>query len=356
MPASASPDPPPHTRLAVQGDSARIIREAAQWLALLHSGKASPRQWRDFDAWCKAHPSHQQAWETAQQLSQKLGSVSPALGVPVLTRPPSLPRRTVLKSIAGIGLVGTLAWQAHRHALWQSWQADYRTATGERQDITLPDGTRIQLNTATALDIHYRPDERRLQLYRGEILVQTAADTASPPRPFWVHTPQGRIQALGTRFAVRILPASGIGTTARENFPTHWQPTHTLTWVAVLEHRVAIHPGQSHDTPLQLHPGQQAWFDPHHIHHSRANIPLATGWSHGVLYADNMRLDDFLRELARHRPGHLRCAPEVAHLRLSGAYQLRDTDKILDIVAATLPIRIRKRPYWVSVEANTKTL
>jgi len=47
-----------------------------------------------------------------------------------------------------------------------------------------------------------------------------------------------------------------------------------------------------------------------------------------VLYADDMELGAFIAELARYRPGVLRCAPEVAGLRISGAFQLADTDYV----------------------------
>jgi len=55
-------------------------------------------------------------------------------------------------------------------------------------------------------------------------------------------------------------------------------------------------------------------------------------------------------ELARHRPGVLRCSPEVAGLRVSGALSLRDTDAALHALADRLPIAVRRLTrYWVSV-------
>ena len=43
--------------------------------------------------------------------------------------------------------------------------------------------------------------------------------------------------------------------------------------------------------------------------------------------------------LARYRPSALRCAPEVADLPISGAFPLRDTERTLAAVVATLPVR-----------------
>jgi transmembrane sensor len=68
--------------------------------------------------------------------------------------------------------------------------------------------------------------------------------------------------------------------------------------------------------------------------------------------AENMRIADFLAELDRYRSGLLRCAREVAELRVSGVFSLRDTDRALQNLALSLPVNIVYRSrYWVSVEA-----
>ncbi|MNR53138.1 fec operon regulator FecR [compost metagenome] len=70
------------------------------------------------------------------------------------------------------------------------------------------------------------------------------------------------------------------------------------------------------------------------------------GWLQGVLYADGMRLADFLAELSRYRPGVIRCAPEVAGLRISGGFQLADTDYVLAMVQEILPVDVTLRTRW----------
>ncbi|KAG1069902.1 hypothetical protein G6F40_017608 [Rhizopus arrhizus] len=63
-----------------------------------------------------------------------------------------------------------------------------------------------------------------------------------------------------------------------------------------------------------------------------------------------MRLGDFIAELSRYRRGYLGCAPEVADLRIVGAYAVGDTDRVLAALAATLPVRVRATmPWWVVV-------
>ncbi|AFK62625.1 Fe2+-dicitrate sensor, membrane protein [Advenella kashmirensis WT001] len=66
-----------------------------------------------------------------------------------------------------------------------------------------------------------------------------------------------------------------------------------------------------------------------------------------------MRLVDFVAELGRYRPGILRCDSSVADIPVSGAFQLNNTDRILEALAQTLPVQIQFRTrYWVTVAAR----
>jgi len=81
--------------------------------------------------------------------------------------------------------------------------------------------------------------------------------------------------------------------------------------------------------------------------------PHAAAWVQGALYADNMRLDDFIDELGRHRPGRLACDPAVAGLRISGSFPLGDTDRILAAVERALPVQAQRYTrYWVTLRAR----
>ena len=79
------------------------------------------------------------------------------------------------------------------------------------------------------------------------------------------------------------------------------------------------------------------------------------GWQRqasGVLSVQQMPLAEFVSELGRYRPGLLRCAPEVAGLKVSGTYQLADTGQILQLLTRSLPVRVEYRTrYWVSIGA-----
>ena len=72
-----------------------------------------------------------------------------------------------------------------------------------------------------------------------------------------------------------------------------------------------------------------------------------------MLVAAHMRLGDFLAELGRYRRGQLNCDPKVANLLISGTYPIDDTERVLDVLPLSLPVRVRRfTRYWVTVESN----
>jgi len=314
-----------------------VLREAAQWLVRLHSGEANAADHAAFEGWRNADPAHQQAWQRAERLSQKFGAVPPQLGVPILARQQGQNRRAAMRTLAVLGTAAPAAWLGWRMAPWAQWTADHHTATGERREITLADGSRILLDTASAVNIKFDHGLRTVVLRAGAILVTTAADPAPQHRPFEVVTTQGRLRALGTRFTVR----------------QDGQTSDNSIRVAVAEGAVQVTLRGAPTPALVVPTGTQTELTSQGAAPPQPAPPEALTWTQGVLYADNLRLVDFCAELSRYRPGVLHCAPEVAGLRISGAFQLRDTDYVLSMLASTLPVQVVLRTrYWVTVVAG----
>jgi transmembrane sensor len=49
----------------------------------------------------------------------------------------------------------------------------------------------------------------------------------------------------------------------------------------------------------------------------------------------------FLEELSRYRRGQLQCDPQVANLLISGTYPLDDSERILDLLQISLPVKVQ---------------
>lgn len=306
---------------------AAIVDEAARWLVKVAEAPLDPAEQRRLDAWRGQSSQHERAWQAALRFRGMIGSVPASLGKRVWGRA-RLDRRAALKGLAGLAVLiptGRIAWQQ-----WPALQADYWTAPGERRRVALPDGSELHLNSATVADIRFSETERLIRLVSGEILITTASDSTALEPPFVVETRAGRVRALGTRFSVRDMGAGEIE-------------------VSVFEHAVLVQPDLQAGS-IRVDAGQTLRFDRAAGSSPRPQHQPAPAWASGRIIADDQRLGDFLAELARHRPGLLRCDPAVAELRISGVYLLDDTDQVLNILADTLPIRIsRVSDYWVTV-------
>lgn len=323
---------------------ARVLDEAAEWLMRLHDSGATEADRAACERWRQADPQHALAWERAERLLGKLGGLPAALAMPALDRPRSLraQRRAAVARLAALLAVapaGWLAWQAWYAADQRGWGADLRTATGERRTEHLADGSRLLLDTASAVDIRFDGALRLLTLRQGAISIETAADTATPHRPFVVDTAHGRLRALGTRFTVRQEGGRADGGPVR---------------LTVTEGAVEVTLRGAASPALVVQAGQQTVLRAGEVTSPQPLQPEATAWTHGMLMADAMPLAAFCAELSRYRPGLLQCAPEVRALRVSGSFPLGDTDRTLTMLASTYPVDVqtRMRGYWITVVAR----
>lgn len=255
-----------------------------------------------------------QAWQQLQTQHEHLPPAAHAslLRACVLA---NAPRRHAVKTLALLLACGASLYAFERRSPWRGWKADYRTAVNQRRLVTLNDGTQLTLNTNSAVNIVYDGEQRRIELLAGEIFVATAKDAAR--RSFFVGTPHGRLQALGTRFTVRL----------HDGYAS----------AGVLEGAVAVLAGDGAQR-LVLRPGEGAHFDGTSVHR-QALAPYGGAWLNGMLVARDMRLADFLAELSRYSDHPLGCTPAIAGWRVSGSYPLAYVDAILDAVSASLQLR-----------------
>ncbi len=306
----------------------RLVDQAIQWMIKLRFNTADDASTAAFDRWLNTSAEHQLAWQRVATMNDDLSQLPAHIGRHALTGARRrISRREGLKLLGLVAGAAGVAWLGRDYTALPALMADYRTATGERRWVALGDGSKVQLNSASAIDTVFDQERRLVHLRQGEMLVNTGADH----RPFWVRTRNGYLRTLGTRLLVR-------------------EEAHG-TSVAVQQGAVAVFADSTAARARQvIMPGEQVLFDSAGIRPSVANGLDPWAWSDGVISAHAMRLDDFLAELARYRQGLVRCSEAVAGLRVSGTYQLDDTDQVLGLVAQSLPVSITYHSrYWVSV-------
>ena len=305
------------------------VDQAIDWLVKLRYDSPGPRAQQQFQLWLASHPQHTEAWRRVSELSDELASLPGELSRRTLegSDRQRMNRRDHLKLLSVLALGGTLGWAAREPLGLPALLADSSTATGERRELQGSDGSRIRLNTASAIDLRYSADLRQLTLVRGEVSLDS---NGSDNRPFRIATP---FAALATQGGQLLLRENARG-----------------LLLAVRRGDVTLFPGSA--AAHQVKPGEVVQvlaagsYQPATLHAD------PWGWTDGVLSVQQMPLGEFVAELSRYRPGLLRCAPAVAGLKVSGTYQLADTDQILLLIARNLPVRIDYRTrYWVSIDA-----
>ena len=305
---------------APSAEARQAIRAAAQWLALMESGAANERDRAELQTWRNSHSSHEQAWQKAQLLRQRFAELPSALAMASLDRPQES-RRTVLKRALGAVALVPAAWLVSRQLPLDVWSADLRTATGEGKTVRLADGSSLQLNTASAVDIDLT--KRWLKLVEGEIALSVPGSS-----PLTVQTHFGQVIVSQGEVCVR--------------------QGQTGCKVSVLKGAVRLQPLRGPDFSLQA--GRQVSLQAAGAGAIEPFDVLAPGWREGVLMAQNQPLGDFLRELSSYRPGVLRWEPALESLRVTGSFRLQDTDRILALLAASLPLEVHSRTrYWVTL-------
>lgn len=316
---------------AMPNSDPRLVDQAIQWLIKLRFNTADDASTAAFEQWLQRSAAHQQAWQQVATMNDDFKQLPAHVSRHALDGARQhISRREGLKVLGLFAGAAGLTWLGRDYTPLPALLADYRTATGERRWVALNDGSKVQLNSASAIDIALSAEHRLVKLRQGELLIDTGADN----RPFWVHTRDGYLRALGTRLLVREDPQG--------------------TLLIVQRGAVAVF-ADSHDTSARqvIKPGEQVVFNRSGIRPSPTNGLDPWAWSDGVISAQNMRLDDFLAELGRYRNGLVRCSEAVAALRVSGTYQLDDTDQVLKLVAQSLPVNVTYRSrYWVSISAR----
>ncbi|MCX2542468.1 DUF4880 domain-containing protein [Pseudomonas sp. COW5] len=301
--------------------SSQVAEQAVHWLLEMQQGPLDPRQQQAWQQWIDAHSEHRRAWEHMQRVNSRLRGLSSPLAHAALNAQKSGSRRQALKLLLILGAGSAVTWGMREHNPLPSLLADYRSPVGQRRKISLGAGGQLQLNTASAADVR---GDGLIRLLEGEMLL-TATQS------FEVQTAQGLLKTQGARINVRQFA--------------------DRTQIALFEGRVEL--STQGRAPMLLPVARQLSFSATSVGEAKPLDANSGAWADGMLVAAHMRLGDFLDELGRYRRGQLHCDTKVADLLISGTYPLDDSERILDLLEISLPVKVKRfTRYWVTVEAK----
>jgi transmembrane sensor len=225
----------------------RASEEALVWLARLKRG-LSPAEGTALLAWLRRR-GHRSAiaraaaeWHDPEVLAL-LAEIFPIS--PAMVQPRRRSRRVVAVASACIAVMVPVAFllavDFHRHV--------YTTAPGVTRRLILEDGTRVELNRATQIDVAYAGRARSVQVSRGEALFNVPND---PYRTFYLHAAGRHFETRAATFDVRYSAPHTLSLTVLTGTVTAFPPP----WVrppAAGSTRVF---GSKADEPIRLDPLQ----------------------------------------------------------------------------------------------------
>ena len=312
-------------------------RHAAHWVARLDGRPLDAAERDAFRDWLEADPDHRLAFEEAHSAWRSLD---------LLRRDPgplrALARPSRRKTLGRAGMAGIIALLALgllvlRYQIGDPWialAADWRTAPGQMRQVTLDDGSLVDLGPDSAIAVEFGADERRVTLLAGDAFFQAMPRAGAERRPFVVEAGHGTTTALGTQFLVEGR-ADGARVTAVE---------HRIEIALALpergDERVVLSPGTAVEYDLSRGLGPVAASD----------VDEATAWRKGLLVFDSVPLEDVVRTLNRYRRGRIVIAnPQLAQRRVSGVFASVDLDGVIRTITAELGASASSLPPLVTV-------
>lgn len=333
---------------------------AAAWIAEQdrHQGTGAwgPEREAALQAWLAESTVHrvaylrlQSAWRRADRLSasrtpgQEVRSSSSARRRPVSSLLSGLPRpgpsawAGLAVAVLGLGIgLGSVFWPAANPQTADAARPAQTHATekGGRSLLSMADGSRLTLNTATHLRTALTPAARAVWLDEGEAHFEIAHDAR---RPFVVHAGAQRVTVLGTRFSVR-----------RDGERLR---------VTVVEGRVQLQvgPGQR---ATELTRGDLAVSDPHHVvvaRRSPRQMQDELAWLEGKLVFDQASLAEVAREFNRYNTRQLLIDDETAgQIRLGGAFDARNVEGFARLLHTGFGLQVRLQADHIKVASPAR--
>lgn len=309
-----------------------IVDEALEWLAIQQNAPLDPATRRRFEDWLAQSPRHAEEFRSLEAMWGSAALRDAARTMPAASpirlderrapRQPSGSRWTSrVAAAAAVLLIAVGAWQGP--GLILRWRADFTTAPGERATFSLPDGSTMLLNTASAVSVDFKDGRRRVTLLDGEAFFDVRHDAA---RPFKVSGHFGEVEVKGTAFAVR--------TDSREDTVVLERGRVEVSRLADSRDHVDLKPGEAVTATATALSGV-----------ARRDPAELLAWRDGRIIFENQPLSRVLGELRRYYNGTVIVVDRrVADLLVTGNYRLDDVPGAIRTLADASGVTMNRLP------------
>ena len=229
-----------------------IDEDTAQVFIRMHSGETSPADRDYFDRWCLDNPGRLEAYYELEDLWEQAGEYATRLSAEEIadrlrssgslrnTGSWRYPTTREMGLWAAAGLVIATAMFIIMPPFSGTDSVQYQAGRGEQLVVNLDDGSSVQLNSLSRIEVRFDERRRIVMLSEGEALFMVARD---PDRKFLVRTNRGRVEALGTRFNVQSAPDDLIVTVLQGTVLVSTEdavPEHVQTEIATVGEQVLV--------------------------------------------------------------------------------------------------------------------
>lgn len=361
-----------------------IAEQAAEWHVACSEGDLSAQQTRDFMRWLRTSPVHVAEYLTLAKIANDVSEVARdnleslqdllARGkdepIPLVRktgagsvacdwqpspreyRPthapytvrrhdkPRVRRAGRWAAAAAVLAVAFIAvWVGLRVISSEPTQATFATRHGELRSLTLPDGTRVQLDSDSAIKIRFDRGSRTVVVDRGQAYFKVIKDTGAP---FLVRVGSTVIRDIGTAFDV-YRHSSGTTIMVAEGRVQVWhvppRGTNVIHWMAWLspERRPRGEP------VANLGSGEQV-----SVTHSgaitsqrRVDTAQVLAWTRGRIMFDDATAASIAAQLNRYSNVQISLmGPRIGALRVNGTLASHDADSFIAFLREQPNVRV----------------
>jgi transmembrane sensor len=302
-----------------------ITDAAAHWCMRLHAVDCTAEERLAFEQWRDAHPLHAFEYEAMLEIwdvAEHLPRPEPAVVVPIRQPARTWRQYAVAASVCALALPLT-AWTGWNLG-WLPNSYQHFAATDYVRQVTLGDGSQVELNLNTDLTFSNYKDERRVTLKKGEAFFEVSHDLS---HPFIVRAGEGKIRVTGTRFNV-------------------WMYEDQVK-VNLVEGSVLVTSNtQLSGDGLRLGPSMQARYKHGdympQISQTYAN-DTSLAWRSGKLILDNLALNEALPLINRYLEKPLMLADSATgSIRVGGIYNIKELNSFASSMPKVLPVFITR--------------
>ncbi len=329
----------------IQGyrDPDPVVDEALDWLVLMNaSGECKQDTQIAFQKWLDADSEHRRIWHELNDLwedphvalaTSSLNVEANALDHSTVFAPAQISRtkpghwRYGIFGLAAAALFAIVAPPLYTY-MSVALNADFQTATGQVERITLPDGSHMVLDAQSAVVLDYEGQQRGIRVLKGQAWFDVVHDAT---RPFHVTGQFSNVVVKGTAFSVSTQADKDVIALERGS----------------VEARALNYPYGS----VTLSPGQTIYATKDRLSDISTFKPdEALAWKKGWVVFTDKPLSAALDEISQYDTGNtLIFSASLAKVAVSGSYRIDRIDAAIDGIVTAAGGKITRLPGGIKI-------